>query len=69
MNTLILTATVLGLVGATVTDPFAPITTGLTDMVPQMLTALGIVIGAVLGIIALTWGFPRIVGFFRKNAK
>jgi len=48
---------------------FAPITDGLLDLAPLAVAALGAVIAAALSVTAIKWGYPLVVGFFRKNAK
>jgi hypothetical protein len=48
---------------------FTPITDGLADLAPAAVLALGTVIAGALSITAIKWGYPLVVGFFRKNAK
>ncbi len=70
MNTLIITAAVLGFVPAVVTPPdFSPITEQLAAWGPAAALALGAAFAAAVAIIAIKWGTPLIVGFFKKNAK
>lgn len=50
-------------------ESFNVVTDHLTAMQGPYLIALGVVVALALGVIAVTWGFPRIAGFFKKNAK
>lgn len=48
---------------------FDGVTDALTALAPQFVTAGGLVLVAGLGIAAVTWGFPKLIGLFKKTAK
>ncbi|OZB85737.1 hypothetical protein [Microbacterium sp. 13-71-7] len=48
---------------------FTPITDQLSAMAPLAAAALGAVLGSALAVMAIKWGAPLIIGFFKKSAK
>lgn len=56
---------------STVATPpdFTPITDQLAAMAPLAAAALGVVLAAGLAVMAIKWGAPLLVGFFKKSAK
>lgn len=47
--------------------------TGITGALPALVTAVvaaaGLVLTAGLGVTAVMWGFPKLIGLFKKTAK
>lgn len=48
---------------------YAPLLANLGTMQAAFLIALGAIVLLGLSVLAITWGFPKLVGFFRKVAK
>jgi hypothetical protein len=47
----------------------SPVVDGLLAFIPVVLTALGAVFVAALGLMGFKWAAPQVAGFFKKNAK
>ncbi|GAA4483960.1 hypothetical protein [Microbacterium panaciterrae] len=51
------------------TVDFSGVTAALASLGPQVVTAGGLVVAAGLGVAAAFWGFPKLIGLFKKTAK
>lgn len=52
-----------------ITLDFSGVTGALTEIAPQIVTAGGLVLVAGLTVTAAFWGFPKLIGLFKKTAK
>lgn len=52
-----------------VTYDFSGITGALPGLVTAVVTAAGLVLAAALGVMGVSWGFPKLIGLFKKTAK
>lgn len=48
---------------------FTGVTTALGELGPLVVTAAGLVVAAGLTVTASFWGFPKLIGLFKKVAK
>lgn len=51
------------------TFDFSDVTDALVALGPAVATAGGLVIAAGVGVAALIWGAPKLIGLFKKTAK
>lgn len=51
------------------TADFSGVTSALTALAPQVVTAGGVVLAAGLVVMGAFWGFPKLIGLFKKTAK
>ena len=55
--------------GSGVTYDFGGVTNALAGLAPQVVTAGGVVLAAALVVTGAFWGFPKLIGLFKKTAK
>lgn len=48
---------------------FSGITGALPGLVTAVVAAAGLVLTAALGVMGAMWGFPKLIGLFKKTAK
>ncbi|WP_449280970.1 hypothetical protein [Leucobacter sp.] len=48
---------------------FSGVTTGLAALAPEFVTAGAAVLAAGLVVAGVMWGFPKLIGLFKKTAK
>ena len=53
----------------TPTYDFSGVTDALTALAPQVVTAGGVALAAGLVVAGAWWGFPKLIGLFKKTAK
>lgn len=51
------------------TVDFTGVTSALAALAPQVVTAGGLVLTAGITVAAAFWGFPKLIGLFKKTAK
>lgn len=52
-----------------VTYDFSGVTSAVPGLVTAIVAAAGLVLAAALGVMAVKWGFPQLIGLFKKTAK
>ena len=48
---------------------FSGVTGALPDLVTAIVAGAGLVVTAGLGVMAVKWGFPQLIGLFKRVAK
>ncbi|WP_137878072.1 hypothetical protein [Microbacterium sp. 4NA327F11] len=59
----------LGIVLADATYDFSGVTGALPGLASAVVTAGGLVLAAGLSVAGVIWGFPKLIGLFKKTAK
>lgn len=52
-----------------VTYDFTGLTTGLASLGQAMVAPAALVVGAALVVAGIVWGYPKLLGLFKKTAK
>lgn len=59
----------MDVINAAASYDFSGLTGGLEPLVTALVAAAAVVILAALGWTGVTWGFPKLLGLFKKTAK
>ena len=59
----------MDIINAAATYDFSGVTDGLGSLAPAVVTAAGTVRLAGLAVAGAFWGFPKLIGLFKKTAK